>query len=170
VDAQDAGARSCGVTFMYLGDYQRAMAYLQLDPSAEVSQAVSIDVRLHQGRENEILQERPAIIPPWAGYDMLFAFLEHRPERDVAALARKIQPAPDPEVNYFAAAHLAYVGETGLAIPLLKLAIQKGYCAYPAIDSDPLFTAVRERPEFAEIRSDAIACQNTFLTQRAQTQ
>jgi serine/threonine protein kinase/tetratricopeptide (TPR) repeat protein len=170
VDAQDAGARSCGVTFMYLGDYQRAMAYLQLDPSAEVSQAVSIDVRLHQGRENEILQERPAIIPPWAGYDMLFGFLEHRQEREVAALARKIQPAPDPEVNYFAAAHLAYVGETGLAIPLLKLAIQKGYCAYPAIDSDPLFTTVRERPEFAEIRSDAIACQNTFLTQRAQTQ
>jgi serine/threonine protein kinase len=170
VDAQDSGARSCGVTFMYLGDYQRAMGYLNLDPGSEVSQAVSIDVRLRQGKENEILQNRPALIPQWSGYDMLFAFLEHRPTREIEALARKVQPAPDPEVNYFAAAHLAYIGQTDAALPLLKLAVERGYCAYPAIDSDPLFTAIRERPEFAEIRSNAVACQNTFLMQRAQAQ
>jgi hypothetical protein len=38
---------------------------------------------------------------------------------------------------------------------------------YPAIDSDPFFPNVRGKPEFAEIRSAAIACQNDFLAQRA---
>ena len=166
IDAQDAGARSCGVTFMLLGDYRRAMDYLHLDPGSEVAKGVSIDVLLRQGKEKEALAINPARVPQWAGYDMLLAFLRHQPVSEIAALARTVQPKPDPEINYFSAAHLAYVGQIDAALRMLKQAIQGGYCSYPAIDSDPLFASLRTTPEFKEIRSAGMECQNTFLAQR----
>jgi serine/threonine protein kinase/tetratricopeptide (TPR) repeat protein len=166
IDAQDAAARSCGVTFMLRGDYRRALDYLRLDPDSEVSKAVSIDVFLREGKEKDVLQAQTA--PQWGGYSMLFAFLRHRPEHEIVALARTVQPSPDPEVNYFSAAHLAYCGQTDAALAMLKQTIQRGYCTYPAIESDPMFTSLRGKPAFHEIRSAAMACQNEFLAQRGQ--
>jgi hypothetical protein len=69
-------------------------------------------------------------------------------------------------LNYLAAAHLAYAGQTDAALEMLKRAIEGGYCSYPAIDSDPLLANVRAGPEFAQIRSAAFACQNNFLSSR----
>jgi hypothetical protein len=105
-------------------------------------------------------------MPAWAGYDMLVAFLEHRPAREIAALADGVKPSLDPEINYFSAAHLAYCGQTRAASGLLERAIAAGYCSYPAIDSDPLFASLRATPEFKGIRSAALACQNAFLAER----
>ena len=168
VDAQDAGARSCGVTFMLRGDYQRALDYLHLDPDSEVSNAVSIDVLLRQGKERDVLQRRPSAIPKWGGYDLVIEFLERRPAREIAALAGKLRPAPDPEVNYFSAAHLAYSGQAEAALAMLKQAIEGGYCSYPAIDRDPMLQSLRAAPGFGEIRSAAIACQRDFVVERRQ--
>jgi hypothetical protein len=77
-----------------------------------------------------------------------------------------VQASADPEVNYFAAAHLAYCGHSSTALQMLKRAIQGSYCSYPALDSDPFFANLRANPEFGGIRSSAIACQNNFLAQR----
>jgi len=166
IDAQDAGARSCGVTFMLLGDYQRALNYLHLDPDSEVAKAVSIDVFLRQGKEKDAIQAMSGKLPQWAGYDMLFAFVKHRPAAEIAELAGKVKPAPDPEVNYFSAAHLAYTGQTDAAFALLRRTIEGGYCSYPAVDSDPFLANLRGKPEFNPVRSAAVDCQNTFLAQR----
>jgi tetratricopeptide (TPR) repeat protein len=166
IDAQDAGARSCGITFMLRGDYQRAFDYLRLDTGSEVSRAVSIDVLLRQGKEKEALATLQNDVPQWGGYNMLLAFLEHRPASEIGALGRAVQPAPDPEVNYFSAAHLAYSGQTDAAVPMLRKAIEGGYCSYPAIDSDLLFASLRARSDFREIRTAGIQCQNSFLAQR----
>ena len=76
---------------------------------------------------------------------MLMAFLEHRPAREVDSLALAVKPSPDPEMNYFSAAHLAYCGHTAVAIEMLKRAIAGGYCSYPAIDSDPLLPIAEKR-------------------------
>ena len=168
IDAQDAGARSCGVTFMLLGDYQRALNYLHLDPDSEVAKAVSIDVFLRQGKEKDALQAMSVRLPQWGGYDMLLAYVQHHPAREIAELAHKVKPAPDPEVNYFSVAHLAYTGQTEAALAMLRRTIEGGYCSYPAIDSDPFFASLRGKPEFKEIRPAALQCQNTFLAQRGQ--
>ena len=81
---------------------------------------------------------------------MLRACAAHRPLPEIAALASTVRPQEDPEVDYFFASHLAYCGQTGAALQLLKRAIQGNYCFYPAIDSDPFFVSVRAKPEFAE--------------------
>lgn len=168
LDAQDAGARSCAVAFMFLGDYRRALDYLHLDPDSEFEKAISMDILIRQGKEHDALEMSPRPAPEWAGYGMLMAFLEHRPVREIASLALAVKPSPDPEMNYFSAAHLAYSGQTGAAIELLKQAVAGGYCSYPAVDSDPLLASLRGKPEFKEIRAAAQECQNTFLSQRGQ--
>jgi tetratricopeptide (TPR) repeat protein len=165
LDAQDAGARSCAVAFMLRGDYRRALDYLHLDPGSEFEKAISMDVLLRQGKEKDALEARPATVPQWGGYDMLLAFLQRRPAREIDALAQTVRPSPDPEMNYFSAAHLAYCGQTDAALRMLKQAIQANYCSYPAMESDPLFAGIREKPAFAEIRAAGIACQNSFLAQ-----
>jgi hypothetical protein len=150
------------------GDYRRALDYLHLDPGSSFEKTISIDVRVRQGKEKEALEARRDAVPQWGGYDMLLAFLEHKPAAEVAALAGAVRPAADPEMNYFSAAHLAYCGQTEAALRMLKETIQGGYCSYPAMDSDPSFASLREKREFAEVRSAGIACQNDFVAQRGQ--
>jgi tetratricopeptide (TPR) repeat protein len=169
IDAQDAGARSCGVTFMLRGDYRRALDYLDLDPDSEVSKAVRIDVLVRQGKASEALQRANGDVPPWGAYAVLIAALEHRPAPEIAALARQIQPSSDPEINFFSAAHLAYAQQTGPAVAMLRQTIEGGYCSYPAIDSDPFFASLRATPEFQQIRLAGQRCQNDFIAQRLQT-
>ncbi len=166
IDAQDAGARSCGVTFMLLGNYSRAMDFLRLDP-ANLMKAVSIDLLLHQGKAREALKIWPDPTPQWGAYRVLLAYLQHRPSAEIARLARSVQPDSDPEMNYFSAAHLAYAGEPDAALPLLKQAVDDGYCSYPSMDSDSLLARARSRSGFQEIRSAGMACRDAFLAQAA---
>jgi tetratricopeptide (TPR) repeat protein len=166
IDAQDAGARSCGVTFMLLGNYPRAMDFLRLDP-ANLMKAVSIDLLLHQGKARDALKIWPDPTPQWGAYGVLLAYLQHRPSAEIARLARAVHPDSDPEMNYFSAAHLAYAGEPDAALPLLKQAVDGGYCSYPAMDSDSFLARARSRPEFQEIRSAGMACRDAFLSEAA---
>ncbi len=100
IDAQDSGARSCGVTFMLLGNYQRAMDFLRLDPTNPIMQAVSINVLLHQGKARDVLKSWPEPTPRWGAYRVLLAYLQHRPSAEIARLVRAVQPDSDPEMNY----------------------------------------------------------------------
>jgi len=75
-----------------------------------------------------------------------------------------VTPSGDPEANYLFAANLAYCGQTTAALALLQRAVESNYCSYPAVDSDVFFAKVRDAPEFAKVRAEAIACQKRFLT------
>ncbi len=95
---------------------------------------------------------------------MLFAYLEHHPAPEIAALARAMKPVTDPEMNYFSAAHLAYAGQADAALNLLRQAVAGGYCSYPAIDSDPMLASIRPVAEFARIRAMAKHCKENFVS------
>jgi hypothetical protein len=167
IDATDAGARSCGVTFLLRGDYPRALDFARLDPESEVGRAVSIDALLRQGKEKEVLQMMASFMPQWGAYGVLQAYLQHRPAAEIAALAQKVSPAGDPEINYFSAAHLAYAGQTEAASAMLASAIAGGYCSYPAMDSDPALASLRSMPKLTEMRAAGVECQKNFLKDAA---
>jgi len=61
---------------------------------------------------------------------------------------------------------LSYCQQTDAALRQLRKAIERSYCSYPAMDKDPSFDPIRQRPEFAELRQAAVRCQQNFLTQR----
>jgi serine/threonine protein kinase/TolB-like protein len=169
IDAQDAGARSCGVTFMLRGEYRRALDYLDLDATSEVSRAVSTDVLVREGKVQEAIQRMEGKIPTWGAYNVLMAGLEHRSPVKIAALAREVRPAIDPEINFFSSAHLSYAGQTVPGLAMLKAAIEAGYCSVPAIDSDPFFANLRTTPGFQAVRAEGQKCHDEFLRQREGT-
>ena len=164
LDPQWSGLRSCAVVFLLHGDDQRALDFLHLDLGSQFEQALSMDVFLREGQEKEALEARPAKAPDWAGFPVLFASLEHHPAGEIAVMAHAMKPVTDPEMNYFSAAHLAYAGQTDVALNLLGQAVAAGYCSYPAIDSDPMLASVRPVAAFARIREMAKHCKENFVS------
>jgi hypothetical protein len=158
------------MVFLLQGDYARALNFLNhyrdYYSGSDFATSLSIDILLRQGKEQEALQLGLAHTPQWAGYDLLLAYLQHKPAPEINALAGRVKVSDDPETNYLIAGHLAYAGFPDTAMQMLREAIKGNYCSYPAIDTDPLFTNLRTRSEFAEIRAAAIQCQNNFLSQR----
>jgi serine/threonine protein kinase/DNA-binding winged helix-turn-helix (wHTH) protein len=169
LDPHNPGWRSCSGVFVMRAEYDRAIDFVRLDQGSEWSNIHLVDALVRAGREKEaLLAARPTHSAIWKSYDMLLACVQHKPAAEIAGLAATVQPVDDPEVNYYSAGYLVYCGQTNTAIPFLKRSIQGNYCFYPAIDADPFFAGVRNQPEFAELRSAAMACQNNFLAQRAQ--
>ena len=72
----------------------------------------------------------------------------------------------DPENRYGTAAWLAAFGYRDAALRLLRKAVEGNYLA-PATDKNALFDSIRQDPEFAAIRAEAIRRQKEFLAYRA---
>jgi serine/threonine protein kinase/DNA-binding winged helix-turn-helix (wHTH) protein len=166
-DRRYSHLRSCGVAFLEHGDYDKALDYIKLSNDTNWSNPLTIDVLLREGKGKEALQVARPGVGTWTSYDMLLACAAHKPAAEITTLAARIQPEDDPETNYFAASHLAYCGQTSAALAMLKRTVQANYCAYPAMDTDPMFASIRSLPEYEEIRSMGMSCQNSFLAGRA---
>jgi DNA-binding winged helix-turn-helix (wHTH) protein/TolB-like protein len=159
---------SCSTTFMELGDYQRSKDFIRKDLSSEWSKAHAVEVLLREGKTQEAIKIGPPQIPHWDSYKMLLTCARREPEAQIRSLAAGVEIDDDPEVNYFFAAHLAYCGQTDAAVRMLKLAIERNYCSYPAMDKDPFFNGVRSSPQFSEARATGIACHQNFVANREQ--
>ncbi|HEY2461430.1 MAG TPA: winged helix-turn-helix domain-containing protein [Candidatus Acidoferrum sp.] len=153
----------CSSTFMEAGNYRRAMDFIRKDFSTEWSKAHAIEIFVRDGQESRALQFGAPKIPLWDSYKMLLACVAHRPQSEISALAQNVPVDDDPEVVYFVAGHFAYCGQKAQAFQLLRSAVEANYCSYPALDRDPMFASVRNDPEFKAIRSQAMACQKSFL-------
>ena len=99
------------------------MNYLQFDQGSDFARALTIDMLARQGRTQEALQVGAPNIAGWKSYDVLRACLAGKPSSEVTALAESVRASEDPELNYFAAGHFAYCGQTAAAVELLKRAI-----------------------------------------------
>jgi hypothetical protein len=163
---QTSGIRSCAITFILLGDYPRALNYLQFDRGSDWVKAFTIEGLVREGRTQEALKLGTPAPEHWVGVNMLLACAAQKPLSEIRALAAKIRPAEDPESNYLFAAQLAYCGETAAALDMLLQAVKGNYCSYPAIDTDPLLNRLRAEPEFRDLRSAGVDCQRNFTARR----
>ena len=171
LDPHNSGARSCALTFLMLGDAPRGRQFVQLDAGSEWSRAVETYFLLRAGDGAEILRrgERNAPIQRrW--WDMFEAYMTKRPKDEVARLAaevkRRVLLIRDAEPPYFTATVLAFCRQDREALELLHTAVERGYCAHPAMDLDPSFAHLRGTPEFQKIRQAAIDCQQGFVRSR----
>ncbi len=78
---------------------------------------------------------------------------------------RELQTVIDSEPSYMTGTEMSFCGQQDVAFRVLKKAIEHNYCAYQALQSDPLLAKLRERPEFNQLLSAARECQNRFLAQ-----
>ena len=80
-----------------------------------------------------------------------------------AAFVQYWQRHEDPEARYAVAPMLSYCGYPEAALTFLQQAVDGNFCAYPALDRDPVWAGLRNDPQFQRIRDDAIACHQQFL-------
>jgi hypothetical protein len=103
---------------------------------------------------------------------LLRATFTHAPQHEIDKLADEavsyFLPLRDGETIYFATEVLAATGKNDDALRLLRKVLERNYCPYPALDTDPAFDAIRNTPEFRQIRQVAIDNQARFLRFRAQ--
>ena len=170
LDPKDPGWRSCSLNFVLLENYERAMEYVRLDAGSQWALNVESNVRWRQGKLAETLAllkkvTNPNLLPP------LQPCLEGRSRPDDDPVLRRFEASlladRDPEPKYFDAAQLAYCGNTGPALRLLRRSVEDNYLAVPAMDRDPLLEKVRGTAEFGRIRALAIEKQQQLAARRA---
>jgi len=168
--------RACSQTFGEMGNPERAMDFLRLDAGSEWSNDNRIRFLLRAGKLAEA-RDAAQKLPSDVGYTKFYkACLDRRSEQSPSAeldrVARELEPGlrsnPDPENRYLAASDMAFCGEKDAALRLLKSSIEGRYCAYQALQEDPMLASLRGRPEFTQLLSAAKQCQEKFLAERTQ--
>jgi serine/threonine protein kinase len=165
--------RTCAQPFMQLARYDRALDYARLDSGSELSMLLTRLIYLRMGRRTEARAQHDRLSPEYlraVAPEMFHGLLSrclagapsdqqgHVTDDDVRIF---LSVREDPEPLYFWASDLAYCGHTKPAIQLVRESIRRNFCA-AAIETDPTFAAVRNRPEYGELLASAQACRARF--------
>ncbi len=166
--------RSCSGPFVQLGQPQRAMDFVHLDAGSEYAAMQNAAILLGQGKLAEARQAvKSASASPLNGRDLIQSCIDPPHSTKCDQAAQKIEAAAlaagDIEPLYSVGALLSYCGQKDAAVRLLNKAIAQNYCAYTALQTDPLLVKLRRTPEFSELLSSAKQCQDRFLAQRNQS-
>jgi serine/threonine protein kinase/tetratricopeptide (TPR) repeat protein len=173
LDPGDFMLRSCSFTFDQLGNYPRAMDFLQLDAG---SVWASNNIMRHYLRDGKLAQAKEIAekFKDISTFDFaaLTACIENRPSADVTSRFReqddRMLADPDPEPRYVVAGDFVFCGQKDLALQLLKSSISGHYCAYTGLQNDSVWAKLRGTPEFAELLSAAKQCRDDFISERSQ--
>jgi serine/threonine protein kinase/TolB-like protein len=172
LDSGNFGLRSCAFTFDQLGNYARAMDFLQLDAGSEWA---SDNIMRHYMRDGKLAQAKEIaekFKDSGRSFPMMRACLENPSSADAATLTRQraaiLLAAPDPEPHYVVASDVLFCGQKDLAVQLLKSSIAGHFCAYAGLQNDSTWAKLRGTPEFRELLSAAKQCRDNFLAERSQ--
>jgi eukaryotic-like serine/threonine-protein kinase len=155
--------RSCVFTFDQLGNYARAVEFLNLDAGSEYSDDNMIREYIRQGnvaaaKELAIKEKLQPMIDCLSGAQASNQFDRQAPARTMAD--------PDPEPRYVVAQNFAYCGGKEVALEMIKSAIDHHFCAYNGLENDSVWAPLRGLPEFGELVSEAKKCRDDFLAER----
>ena len=173
LDPENFELRSCSWTFLEMGKAQRALDFVRLDAGSEWAHYVTPTLLLRQGKLEEARQAVKSMTanPTWHR-DLLESCLAARPDANLDKVAsqteRQVMTEPDPEPWYYQGAILAYCGKKEIAYRLIGRAIGQNYCAYGALQSDPMLDKIRDTPEFDKLLSDAKDCQDRAVAPPSQ--
>ncbi|HXZ28560.1 MAG TPA: protein kinase [Terriglobales bacterium] len=159
---------TCSLAFILLGRYDRARDFLQTGAGSEWVNVVNFDFTIRTDPSPTTLRAVVERVPAGGGWGKPFfeACINHRGSAELDSAAASLVDAHDSEPSYWLGGELAFCGRRGAALRMLRDAIARGYCAYPALDRDPVLASLRALPSFAEIRSQAMQCQKNFLDHR----
>ncbi len=173
LDRANFQIRSCSGVFGQLGEPDKAMEFVRLDAGSEYAAMQTGTLLLGEGKLAAARQAvQRASNSPLMGRDLIQACVDppHSPQCDAAA--QKVEATAlagvDIEPLYSVGALLAYCGQKDAALRSLRRAVEKNYCAYTALQTDPLLVSLRGTAEFSDLLALAKQCQNKFLTQRSQ--
>ncbi len=164
-DPRDPKLRSCGYAYLYGGELDRVMHFFKLD---EGSYFVQWATALYQLRRDD--SAAALAVVRQANDDPTRRFMEPCLQ---GARGAVLDPAAkeffdhwyqrgDPETGYALAAMLVYCDRPEQALPLIEWGVDGNYCSYPMLDLDPVWTKIRDNPDFQRIRAKGKACHEKF--------
>jgi DNA-binding winged helix-turn-helix (wHTH) protein/TolB-like protein len=164
-DPQDPRLRSCAYSYLYAGELSRVMPFLMLDEGSYFVQWGTVLYNLRLNDNSAALRAaRQAADEPTRR--LMEPCLEGvRGAALDAAVAEFItywQRHGDYESAYATAPMLAYCGREQAALRSVERAVDGNFCAYPALDQDPIWAGMRSDPELQRIRVKAMACHDRF--------
>jgi DNA-binding winged helix-turn-helix (wHTH) protein/TolB-like protein len=173
LDAGTQDLAACGHVFIALGKYDRAREYFHLVSGTEYEKSGQVEILLREGKEEEAVKTLKSLpATDVYGLQLLEPCLRHQPPPNGGVGAQRMRLTVmgdyDPGLKYALAAVDSFCGQPEFAFRELRRAIEQDYCAYPQMETDPLLSKIRAMPEFAEIRSLGIACQQHFVEHRKQ--
>jgi serine/threonine protein kinase len=164
--------RSCALTFDQLGNYPRALDFLQLDAGSEWSSGNAMRDYIQEGKlaqAREIAQKASGDLE----VRLLAACMDNPSSASAVNLAHEAATLfladPDPEVRYVVAPVFLFCGQQDTALRLARSSVTGSFCPYTGLQKDPAWAKLRGTPEFSEILSSARKCQSDFLAARAQS-
>src|SRR5208283_3253767 len=123
--------RSCSLTFLEQGNFERALDFIQLDAGSSWAEGTLVahlirTGNLSQAREQSVkLKDRSVENRPVD--KMVYDCLNHAPAADLDKEARELAPTVlnfhDPEARYLNAGSFAFCGQKEIAVRLMKGAI-----------------------------------------------
>ena len=169
LDPGNFGFRSCVFTFDQLGNYPRALQFLQLDAGSDWA---SSNLHRHYLRDGDVAKAREAAqnFPnsPWAQF--FNACLNDPSSPTVANLSREnlayLAADPDPEVSYVVASDILFCGQKDVAMKVLKRSVDGGFCAYAGLQNDSLWKPLRGTAEWNDLLAEAKTCRDRFMADR----
>ena len=151
------------MVFTQLRDYDRAFEFIRGDAGSEWSRNFGSYIQMSQGKGTEAVR---MLANSDVRAPLLQACVAHAPAAEIDRLiAQTTSPyleRRDGEVVYYFAGDVAFCGRAEKALDLLRNALQRNYCGYPAMESDPLLASVRALPAYASVRAEAAQCQERF--------
>ena len=165
--------RSCAFSFEQLGNYTRAMEFLQLDAGSEWSAGNAVRLYLRDGK---VAPARELALKfhdqRWG--PMMSACIDNPSSENAAKLTREMAAGvladPDPETHYVVAADVLYCGQSDLALHMIKTSIEGHYCAHEGLQNDSAWAKLLGTPEWPDLLSAAKKCQDDFMAQRERPQ
>jgi tetratricopeptide (TPR) repeat protein len=163
--------RSCAQPFILDGKYVEARKYVHLDENSGFGALLRIEIALRTGDKQDALAATSLAVENGFPLAKLVPYcFDHGSATELGKAAAELETDPrsdrDSELLYQNAATLSFCGQADAALRVLRKAIAGNYCSYPAMDKDPLFSSIRWRPEFGDLRRAGMACQQDFLAHR----
>ncbi len=169
IDSGNYIFRSCAFTFGQMGNPSRSIDFLNRDAGSIWYNRNLIQDLWRAGKFEEAKQASSKVPGIFGTIDVSCSQRMASGQPLPAEVERSIRDREpdmianiDSENRYIFAANMAFCGEKDIALRLLKSAIDGNYCAYTAMQKDPLLATLRNMPEFATVLASAKQCSDKF--------
>ncbi len=170
VDPSNPRFRSSGITYFYLGKYDKALASFDLDQGSTFSIAwTGLTLYLKEDTVRALsLMDRVIAVEPDGHFGIHFAaikaFITGNIQDGLRSIQRLEEKNPsDSETLYFMANSYSLLGEKSGCLRLLRKAIDEGYFNYAFMVRDKFLDSVRDDPEFKQLLALAKTKHEAFV-------
>ncbi len=180
LDQGNTGLRSCALTFLLMGDPERALDFVRVDAGSVWARRITTMIFMSEGNLPEARATSQKIPLDTADSRIKFSnFIKaclarptmQTPSAELDAAIKNVETFtltnPDPENRLIFAGDMAFCGNKDLALRLLKTVVESPYCAYTALQKDHLLASLRGTPEFEQLLAPAKQCSDNFTAESA---